>query len=141
MDAQVDLFNGVAGKKAVDFRWQSQGFLVLGYCHRLTARPETLMYNYVIGVLKDGATDPAQIKDYQARRTEAVRLAKLGPWQRHLESRPDLKAWAEANPQAAVKAQEKFNAENPADPVDLPPLPDTMPYLQGTRVEKYLNKS
>lgn len=140
MDKQVDLFNALAGKKAVDFRWKPDGGLGLYYCKRLTDRPENLMYRYVIGVLRDGATDPSQIKQYQDKRAEAIRLAKLGPWKRYLESRPDLKVWAEANPKAAVKAQEKFNAENPADPVDLPPLPETMPYLQGSRVEKYLSQ-
>lgn len=99
------------------------------------------MYNYVVGVLKDGSTDPDVIKDYIAKREEAIRLSKLGPWQRHLDSRPGLRKWAKANPSAAVKAQEKFNRDNPSDPINLPPLPNTLPYLQGSVLEDYIVSS
>ena len=132
-DRQVSAFNRAVGKQAIKFKWKKRG--LLGVCHRQTAYPEALMYNFTIGVLRDGSTDPAVMKAYQAKRAEAIRVANLGPWQRHLEKNPDLKVWAEANTSAAVKAQEKFNRDNPSDPINLPPLPSTLPYLQGSILE------
>ena len=136
-DIQVAAFNKATGKKAIDYRWDKSG-LMIKYCDHKTVKPETLMYQYTIGVLREGATDPQTIANYVAKREEAIRLAALGPWQRHLEKNPDLKTWAEANPEAAVREQAKFNKKNGSDPVVLPTLPDSMPYLQGTVVEKYL---
>ena len=98
------------------------------------------MYRYTVGVLCEGATDPQLIADYEAKHLEAIRLANLGPWQRHLEENPGLKAWAAANPEAAKREQEKFNRKNSSDPVIIPALPNSMPYLQGSVVEDYLGK-
>ena len=44
----------------------------------------------------------------QQRLEESRRLGKMEPWARHLEENPGIKAWAEANPEAAKKAMEKF---------------------------------
>lgn len=140
-DRQVSSFNGAVGKQAITPKWKKWfnfGGSPSWLCGYITALPETLMYNYTIGVLKEGATDPEIISNYKAKRAEAVRLARLGPWQRYLEKKPDLKVWATANPQAAAQEQVKFNRKNPSDPVTLPPLPDSMPHLQGSVVENYI---
>lgn len=136
MAGQVRQYNGIAGKKAVSFSYKKKG--LLGVCHRSSARPENLMYNFVIGVLRDGSTDPAVIKDYKLKRAEAIRLSKLGPWERHLNSRSGLREWANANPTAAAQEKAKFDSKTKADLVTMPSLPSSMTYLQGTFVEKYI---
>ena len=136
MAGQVRQFNNIAGKKAVSFAYKKKG--LLGVCHRSTPRPENSMYSFVIGVLRDGSTPPEVIKDYKAKRAEAIRLSKLGPWERHLDSRAGLREWAKANPTAAAQEKAKFDSRTNADPVAMPALPSSMSYLQGTSVERYI---
>ena len=87
------------------------------------------MIFFVAGVLKEGAVDPDKIEEYEKNRAEELRLANLGPWQKHLEQNPGLAQWATANPAAAEKSKAKFIAKNPQQTVTIPTYSETLKYL------------
>ena len=62
-----------------------------------------------LGVFIDEVTeDPAKKKQRLEAEAREKELAEMEPWLRHLEENPNLKVWAEANPDAAAKARQKF---------------------------------
>ena len=87
------------------------------------------MIFFVSGVLEEGAVDPNKIEEYENNRAEELRLANLGPWQKHLEQNPGLAQWAAANPAAAEKSKAKFIAKNPQQTVSIPTYSETLKYL------------
>ena len=52
--------------------------------------------------------DPVKKKKRLAAEAREKELAMMEPWLRHLEKNPNLKKWAEANPEAALKERDKF---------------------------------
>ena len=120
------------------FSWSYQTKGLLGTTCKWSSAPETPVYRYTIGVLRDGSTDPKEIADYTAKLVEAKRLAALGPWQRYLDQNPGVAQWAKANPTLAEKRKAEYVQKYGSDPVEMPELPSTLSYVKGTYVEKYL---
>ena len=108
---QVAAFNRAVGSDVIKFTYKVKG--LLSVCHRTSARPETLMYNYTIKVLKDGAIDPKVLAAQQAEVKRLAELAAMEAWERHLATRPGLKAWADANPALAEQKRNEWNSRNP----------------------------
>ena len=52
--------------------------------------------------------DPVKKKTRLAAETIENDLATMQPWLSHLEKNPNLKKWAEANPEASSKERDKF---------------------------------
>lgn len=121
------------------FKWNYKadtGFMGIGCDY--SSYPESVVYSYTVGVLRDGSTDPQEIADYATKLKDARRLAALGPWQRYLEKNPGMAAWAKANPELAKDKMQEYIKKNGSDQVEMPDLPSSLSYLKGTKVEKYL---
>jgi len=100
------------------------------FCYEETSvRNEQNMIKFVIGVLREGSVAPSTIEEYEANRSEKIRLAQMSAWEKHLDKNPGVKAWAEANPTMAANEQVKFNSKNPSKEVAIPAYADTLRYL------------
>ena len=80
---QVNQSFGIIGK-FVPWSFNETGMFG-GGCNLSGNYPESPLYRYTIGILKEGATDPKEMKDYLKNLEEAKRMAALGPWKRYLE--------------------------------------------------------
>ena len=87
------------------------------------------MLNFVAGVLKEGAVDPAEVSRYEKDRQDLYASSNMEAWERNLQKNPNLKAWAEANPLMASKEQVKFNRKNPQKEITIPAYHETLKYL------------
>ena len=90
---------------------------------------ERAMLNFVAGVLKEGAVDPAEVSRYEQDRQNLHTSSNMEAWERNLQKNPNLKAWAEANPAIASKEQIKFNRKNPQKEITIPAYSETLKYL------------
>lgn len=106
----LDLFNAVAGNKyAVSFVMSTQKGL---FGSTETCYPQESDLVRSIGRRAEEAlVDPAVRKTEIGKQKREAELARMAPWERHLEENPQLKAWAKANPVQAQKAREKFLAD------------------------------
>ena len=108
LKVSADNFDKVLGRPAI--RWNyKKGLFGMTICrvkpHQL---PEAYMRPIVIQALETAAIDPKVIAAQRAAEAERRRRCALGPWQRHLDAKPGLKAWAKANPQLAEAKKQKF---------------------------------
>ena len=102
---QIRQFNSISGA-SLSFSYQKKG--ILGVCHRSSARPETLMYNHTIKVLREGAVDPKVIAAREAEKKRQQELCAMGPWNRYLAENPAMASWAKSNPQLAEAKKQKI---------------------------------
>lgn len=137
--ATVNASYGILGK-TVPWSFREIGWFG-GGCNLRGNYPETPLYQYTVGILREGATDPQEINDYMEELNEAKRLAALGPWTRYLEKNPGMAAWAKANPNLAEAKKKKYIQEHGADTVTMPEFPANFRYLRGTKVESMLSGS
>lgn len=104
-------FNDVAGYKysvraASDTKSM---FTLLGpYRYEVCYPQESSMINAIIQRINNALVDPKVRAAELEKQKRDEELARLDPWERHLEKNPALKKWAEANPTAAAKEREKF---------------------------------
>jgi len=120
----------VSQNKEIDL--SKGGFLGANICTEATIKyNESSLYDFVIGVLKEGAVQPEMIEKYEKDRAEAMRLANMEAWQKHLEKNPGLKAWADANPKMAESDRKKYNLKNPQEKVSIPPYEATLEFLSN----------
>ena len=110
-----------------------------GGCNLSGNTPESPLYRQTIGILREGATDPNEIKEYSVKLKEAKRLAALGPWSRYLEKNPGMAAWAKVNPDLAEEKKTKYIEKHGSDIVQMPDLPANFRYLRGTKVEAMIS--
>ncbi|QNJ30304.1 hypothetical protein [Synechococcus sp. A15-24] len=134
---QVGRSYGIIGK-SIPWNFRETGMFG-GGCNLSGNSPESPLYRYTIGILKEGATNPNDIKEYSMKLKEAKRLASLGPWNRYLEKNPGMKAWAMANPGLAESKKNEYIKKNGSDTVNMPDLPANFRYLRGTKVEAMIS--
>ena len=136
---QVGSSYGIIGK-SIYWNFKETGMFG-GGCNLSGNYPETPLYRYTIGILREGATDPKMIKDYLSDLEEAKRLAALGPWKRYLEKNPGMAAWAKSNPGLADAKKKEYIRQHGSDSVDMPDFPANLQYLRGTKVESMITGS
>jgi hypothetical protein len=88
-----------------------------------------MMYNFVIGILKEGSVSKATIEEYDKRREKLIKDAMQEAWKSYLKKNPALQAWVKANPGPAAKKRQEYNSQNPVKEVQLPTYAQTQSYL------------
>jgi hypothetical protein len=96
--------------------------------HEVSVR---LMYNFVSGILKEGAVKQQDIGAFNKKRDEAIRRSSMDSWARHLDANPGMAAWAKANPAIAETKRDQYNQENPVEEIKLPTYTETLNYLSA----------
>ena len=106
----LDLFNMVAGAKyAVSYNGSTQRGL---FGASETCYPqESDLVRSISRRVDEALVDPEVRKAELTKQKREAELARMAPWDRHLEENPQLKAWVKANPAQAEKAREKFLAD------------------------------
>ncbi len=92
-----------------------------------------LMYNFVSGILKEGAVKQQDIEAFNKKRDEAIRRSGKDSWARYLDENPGMAAWAKANPAVAETKRAEYNKENPVEEINLPTYTETLKYLGAFR--------
>ena len=105
---RLDTFNSLAGQKySVLYNGTETNTFLLGKTE--TCYPqEADMSASIIRRVNEALVDPDVRKAEIEKRRRELELARMAPWDRHLEENPQLKAWVKANPAQAQKAREKF---------------------------------
>lgn len=109
----VEAFNYAAGRNAVIYNGRPMKGLFGGSLGVDKCSPQE--YQMVAVINSDIAQiliDPAVVAAQKEKERKEAELAKMAAWERHLETNPNLKVWAEANPAAAKAARTKWEAEN-----------------------------
>ena len=96
--------------------------------HNVSVR---LMYNFVSGMLKEGAVKQQDIDAFNKKRDEAIRRSSMDAWARHLDANPGMAAWAKANPAIAETKRAEYNKENPVEEIKLPTYTESLKYLRA----------
>lgn len=108
---RLDTFNSWAGSKYfVPYNGTEKNTFLLGKTE--TCYPqEAEMSSSIVRRVKEALVDPEVRKAEIAKKRREAELARMAPWDRHLEENPQLKTWVKANPAQAEKAREKFLAD------------------------------
>ncbi len=130
---QVNRSFGILGKY-VPWSFKETGMFG-GRCNLSGNNPEKPLCSYVVGILREGATNPREIENYMSELKDAKRLASLGPWKRYLEKNQGISAWAKANPALAEAKKKEYIQQHGSDSVDMHDFPASLQYLRGTKVE------
>jgi len=88
-----------------------------------------LMYNFVSGILKEGAVKQQEIDAFNKQRDEVIKRSSMDSWARYLDANPGIAAWAKANPAVAEAKRVEYNKENPIEEVKLPTYTESLRYL------------
>lgn len=107
---RLDAFNLVAGPRyAVAYN----GYVEGGFFGRgeVCLPQESDIIAVINSRAQEALVEPEVRKAELARKQRGDELARLAPWERHLEENPKLKEWVKANPGQGIKAREKFLIE------------------------------
>jgi len=112
----IDRFNTVYGSSVINLGVTKKGLFNLDVCMiPIGQMPLDYMYPVVIRVLNEGSISPAEIasreaqaKEADAKRKREEEMARMEPWEKHLEKNPKLKEWVNANPKVAEIEKAKF---------------------------------
>ena len=108
-------FNNIYGSEVISYQIK-KGIINIGLCSIPVGQmPLDYMYPVVIRVLNEGSISPAEIasreaqaKEADAKRKREEEMARMEPWEKHLEENPKLKEWVNANPKVAEIEKAKF---------------------------------
>ncbi len=107
----LDNFNSWAGSKyVVPYNGTEKNTFLLGKMEACYPQ-EAEMSSSIVRRVKEALVDPEVRKAEIAKKRREAELARMAPWDRHLEENPQLKQWVKANPAQAQKAREKFLAD------------------------------
>lgn len=107
---RLDAFNIVSGSRyAVTYNGYTEG----GFFGRgeVCSPQEPDIVASITRRVDEALVDPEARKAELAKKQREEELARLAPWERHLEENPKLKEWVKANPEQGSKAREKFLAD------------------------------
>lgn len=127
---EINRFNSVVGSQVIDPLRTARGFAGIELVNETDQISRRMtMYNFTIGLLKEGSTNNASIKEYNKRRDKIVKDASNEAWKIHLDKNPGLRAWVIANPTPALKKRQEFNSQNTAKEIEPPSYLETQIYL------------
>ena len=124
----VDAFNSAYGSSAINWSY-TKGLFGLSICRVPYGQlPLDYMYPIVIRILNEGSISPAEIASREAQAKEAdaklkreEEMARMEPWEKHLEKNPKLKEWVNSNPKVAEIEKAKFlDRQSKSEAVILP---------------------
>ena len=122
-------YNSVAGPDyQVQFTSYTTSHGIFGY-HKVEhcKAQEGEISSAIIRRVNEALVDPEvklkrleQAKKLRQQKLRLQELERMEPWSRRLEENPGLKAWAEANPEAAEKEKERFLQKHEQQQPDKP---------------------
>jgi hypothetical protein len=124
----ADAFNSAYGSSAINWNY-TKGLFGLSICRVPYGQlPLDYMYPIVIRILNEGSISPAEIASREAQSKEAdakqkreEEMARMEPWEKHLEKNPNLKEWVNANPKVAEIEKAKFLGRQSKPEAVMPP--------------------
>ena len=124
----ADAFNSAYGSSAINWNY-TKGLFGLSVCRVPYGQlPLDYMYPVVIRILNEGSISPEEIasREVQSKQADAKRkreeeMARMEPWERHLEKNPKLKEWVNANPKVAEIEKAKFLGRQSKPEAIIPP--------------------
>ncbi len=130
----IDLFNSSVGSKVIEYKVIKKAPIWgMEYCDiDVVSYYEKEKLRFISGILREGSIHPSRLKEWSDRRDRIMDELIRSNWEKHLDENPGLRAWARANPKAAIKQSEKFNKKRPLGDVSQPPT-----YIQSS---DYLSK-